>query len=351
MNQSKSNHVRIAKWDNLKFLMMLCVVIGHTIYYFYSGSTLGKSIYLFIYLFHMPAFVFISGMFSKNKINGKRFDVVIQYVFIYIFMQFLDAVNVFLKNRYVNPGSARKFSFHLFWSEGPEWYALAMAVFIVVTMLIKDCDKTYTFLCVCAIGCMAGLDSHLGNHFASMRLCTFYPVFLAGYYMEPVRLELSGSRFGSSAWLKTCSRIIAALVLALAFIICVAQEKKAWPYINFLKGKENYVALHLGMKGVLLRLLCYGLWACLVFCVIILCTERKHFWTWLGERTQSTFIWHKFFLVLLLECLGLKNYFKVNIPHYLIPASICLAIIVAVLTAYLPGFSVRYKKPNKKSQD
>ena len=40
---------RIAKWDNVKFFMILCVVTGHTLYEFIGDHTdTAKSIYLFI---------------------------------------------------------------------------------------------------------------------------------------------------------------------------------------------------------------------------------------------------------------------------------------------------------------
>ena len=47
-----------------------------------------------VYLFHMPAFVFVSGLFSKNAIKEKRWDKAIPYVFLYLLMKFL----LFLQN-------------------------------------------------------------------------------------------------------------------------------------------------------------------------------------------------------------------------------------------------------------
>ena len=57
--------VREYKFDNLKILLILLVVLGHIIEPFYKLNTL----YLIIYAFHMPVFVYISGYFAKgNKI-------------------------------------------------------------------------------------------------------------------------------------------------------------------------------------------------------------------------------------------------------------------------------------------
>jgi len=50
---------RIALWDNLKFLLVTCMVIGHFADQFTDVSIIYDSIFLFIYSFHIPLFIFI----------------------------------------------------------------------------------------------------------------------------------------------------------------------------------------------------------------------------------------------------------------------------------------------------
>lgn len=57
---------RIALWDNLKFFLVTCVVIGHFADQFTDVSYVYDSIFLFIYSFHIPLFIFISGIFHKS---------------------------------------------------------------------------------------------------------------------------------------------------------------------------------------------------------------------------------------------------------------------------------------------
>ena len=63
---------RVALWDNLKFLLVTCVVIGHFADQFTDVSLIYDSIFLFIYSFHIPLFIFISGIFYKKIILQKR---------------------------------------------------------------------------------------------------------------------------------------------------------------------------------------------------------------------------------------------------------------------------------------
>lgn len=354
---------RVAKWDNLKVIMIFCVVLGHTLYEFIGkGTGTAKGIYLFIYTFHMPVFIFLTGMFAKNTIAKKRYDRVVEFLLIYLVMKFLDHLGRCLtaktrKADFFSPAylkeireglfSANK-GFHLFWEDGPAWFALAVAVFLFLTIQVREMDARIVMTAAVLLGCLAGLDNHLGDHLASMRICTFYPVFLLGYYTDPRRPDegsgeaaghregsrrTPGSRIGAGA-----ARILSALGLGLVLTVCLMWSEDLYPRVNFLKGKTDYAALGLGVNGVILRLVCYGFWILMIFGVIALCPRREYFWTWLGKRTMSVFIWHKFILTLILKLFYGEYYIKYEMPHYYMFAAFCLAVTVTVITAYLPGF-------------
>ena len=54
---------RIYFFDNLRALLIFLVVLGHMFEIFVSR--ISDIAYVFIYLFHMPLFVFCSGYFAK----------------------------------------------------------------------------------------------------------------------------------------------------------------------------------------------------------------------------------------------------------------------------------------------
>ena len=356
------NNTRVAKWDNVKFLMILCVVLGHTLYEFMGSNTeMAKGIYFFIYTFHMPVFIFLTGMFAKHMIDQKRYDRVIEYLFIYLVMKFLDyfggcLTSVTKKDDFI---SLRFFSeikeglttpnkgFHLFWEDGPAWFALAIAVFIFVTINIRNVDRKIVLTSAIVLGCLAGLDNHLGNHFASMRLCTFYPVFLMGYYTDRKIFE----QIEKTTWHSKIvfSKLLSAAILIIMLAVSLIFSSDLYSKINFLKGKNDYMALGFGVNGVAYRLLCYILWMVFIIAVINICPQREYFWSWLGTRTMSIFIWHKFILIIILKlCYG-KYFIKYRMPHYYIIAAICIAVIITVITAYLPEFRIsRWTKNLRK---
>ena len=313
------SETRIAKWDNIKFLMILCVVSGHTIYYYVGSSALAKSIYLFFYTFHMPVFIYLAGMLSKRAVKEKRYEAVIEYLFIYFVMKFMETFSSYLAN-----GRVR------FWEDGPAWFGLAMACFLLATMLIKDYNPRYMLAFAFLIGCLAGLDNHLGDHFVSMRICVFYPVYLAGYYTNPYDLRMLVSSRSKKLVLKISTMVF----LTGCFAVSVFQGEHLYPLIKLLKGKYPYEAMGYGIYGVVYRLLCYGFWTVMIYCVIMAVTEKKRIYSWLGQRTMSTFIWHNFFIVLFMSVFHGKKLLRHFFPNYYVIASICIAVLIAIISAY-----------------
>lgn len=65
-NQTKQ---RDYLFDNYKALLIILVVIGHFIEPAYKNNTLLYTLKWLIFSFHMPAFIFISGYFSKRELS------------------------------------------------------------------------------------------------------------------------------------------------------------------------------------------------------------------------------------------------------------------------------------------
>ena len=64
---------RIFVFDNIKALLIVLVVIGHATDYYTKESDVMRMFFIYTYLFHMPLFIFIAGLFSKSAILKDTF--------------------------------------------------------------------------------------------------------------------------------------------------------------------------------------------------------------------------------------------------------------------------------------
>ena len=90
---------RIYKFDNVKFLAIMLVVIGHCIGPCYDDSDIFRSGFVFIYSFHMPLFIFISGLFVKEYKQGDKFPM--QKIAYYLVLGFALALGGVLGKKFI----------------------------------------------------------------------------------------------------------------------------------------------------------------------------------------------------------------------------------------------------------
>ena len=62
---------RVAYLDNARYWVMLLVVIGHVLTQFTEMDS-ARGVYVWIYSFHMPFFVLISGYTARNYVGDAR---------------------------------------------------------------------------------------------------------------------------------------------------------------------------------------------------------------------------------------------------------------------------------------
>ena len=63
---------RIYKYDNVKALLIFLVVVGHMTTDYVKDAQCVRWLTLWIYTFHMPAFVFVSGLVHKRNITEEQ---------------------------------------------------------------------------------------------------------------------------------------------------------------------------------------------------------------------------------------------------------------------------------------
>ena len=264
---------RVFLWDNLRFLLILFVVVGHFITQSLDSPDF-KSLWIFIYSFHMPLFVFISGIFHKNtRITHK----VVSFVAIGMMYKII----VFIARSLVG----HKPEFRIFWEAGAPWYMFALAAFVLITYLLRNQNLKVILVLWLVVACFAGYDSNINQGFSLSRIIVFYPFYLMGTLCSKETL-LNLAK-------KKSIKLTAFLVIAVWAALCLVFEEKLWP-LNSLFAGENPFNQHFYDMGFFWRLLCFAISTPLCFAFIfIMPTRRLPIISEVGTRTLQIYFWHR----------------------------------------------------------
>ncbi len=269
---------RIYLFDNVKFVLITLVVIGHFIDYsrlaFIDGSF--KSVFIFIYTFHMPAFIFISGLFYKSRDIASKFAA---YLSIGMLMKIILYFTALIRN-----GTA---VMNLVNIGGVSWYMFAVAAFTVLTYALRNVDRKFLLVMAVIVACFAGYCDEIGDKFAVSRIIAFYPFYLAGTMTDSKRLvELAE---------KKRIKALSAAVITVWAVLCIACTKTVFIIKPLVTGRNPFSVLQGGCApyGGALRLLCYAVSGVLVFSVICLMPSKKiPVISTLGTKTLQIYFWH-----------------------------------------------------------
>ena len=176
---------RDAFWDSLKYILIIIVVYGHMIETCVYNSPFNQAMYNFIYMFHMPLFVFISGRFSHIKDRKKYLSRMLTILETYLVFQFIRC----LKSLFTD-GSFSLFPDILI-PKGILWYLACLLlwrlfIFIITEELLKQ-YKWYVLIFFLISG--LGIGFFIVPDGTIIRFFTLGSFFFMGYYSNEQYLK------------------------------------------------------------------------------------------------------------------------------------------------------------------
>ncbi len=281
---------RIFLFDNIKFFLIMTVVVGHIIDFATVESDVYKSVFLFIYSFHMPLFIFLSGLFNKNRDTKKK-------VISFVLLGFAAKFFLFLANLLIN-GQA---NFNLLKDGGLPWFMFAMGAFYLISYILRDTDKRLVLIISVLIACATGYDSSIGDYLYISRIVVFYPFFLLGEMTSSEKLTELNS--------KKLLKAVGLAVLLVWAAICLFRLDDVYMLRALFTGRNPFSVNPLFEKwGMLYRLLSYIITSVASFCIICVMPSGKlPFVSIFGSRTLQVYFWH-WPVVLLMERAGLLDF-------------------------------------------
>lgn len=224
---------RNLRYDSLKGFLIILVILGHI-----PGD---YNLKYFIYVFHMPLFVLLSGYFTKIPSNIKDLwhslkgivKPLILFQFIYVSLEYVIFNRIEIAS-IITP----------IWIL---WYLMSLILWRIFTFLFQKPihnDPFLFFLVAIMIALFSGYCP-IRNPFSLQRTLNFFPFFLAWLYLRQ-RADVLSSLAGLGG-AKIASIIV--IVISVIVVWCGLYPEKMY---DMLRGAHSYVIQDFPVKLLLI---------------------------------------------------------------------------------------------------
>lgn len=313
-HKSHPHNERIFLYENVRFILILLVVVGHAIDLNTTQSKVYRSLFLWIYSFHMPLFLFLSGLFHKNKSITVK-------VMGYICIGFLWKIVYFIE-KMIFYGEA---SFSFLSDGGVPWYMFVLALYIVVSYSLRNMNKRFLLIFSVMIACFVGYDTGIGDFLYLSRAVVFYPFFLLG--------EMTNAETLAKAAENRRIKGMAFAVLAIWGVACLAGLDQLYFLRPLFTGRNPFSVNEIFNKwGCAYRMICYMISVISGFSVICIMPNRSISGaTLFGSRTLQVYFWH-YFVIAILDKLEINDFCMATTAGRLIwmLSAVFLAVVLSL---------------------
>ncbi|WP_088657342.1 acyltransferase family protein [Fibrobacter sp. UWB1] len=275
---------RIFALDSVKFFLICLVILGHTLGFFIKEKTLSYGIYNFIYLFHMPLFVFLSGYFTKSYgLKSVKMWISLLMLFeSYILFDVLHRIpDMLYKN--INLYSLIEPSWSL-------WYLLSLIYwrFSAQFFSLLHVSKWIILISAVVVGLVSGFLP-IGYGLSIQRTFSFFPFFICGFLFSKTDALLK---------IKAINTIISVSCILISLLLCLFLVN--FNISDIVWGGKPYAESIFGLWHSLVYRFLFFIVSSLI-CVSVLNLflhffSRENIFAVEGKKTMLYYVYHTFML-------------------------------------------------------
>lgn len=307
MKDLHSSPTHFYRYDTIRFLLIFLVLIGHCLEY--CDGEPARNLYLVIYSFHMPAFIYITGRMARfNKIR----------IFKRLIMPYLVFQTLYiLYNRWIFAEQARIQYTMPYWIM---WYLLTIITYYILIPMLPEKKSKWVLpvlILSLVVSLAVGYMEDVGYYLSLSRTICFSPFFILGYYFD----DLAG-------------KLMKSLPLKIGIcVICIAVIMSGEHYflgrdfsIGALQGAYSYVASSSTVADRGLMLLTAACWVLLLESLIP--DRRIPIVSIIGQNTMPIYLLHGFVI---------RYAYKTRLFHYSLTVNLFLAFAVTIILMLVLG--------------
>lgn len=274
-------NTRVYRWDNIKSILIILVVIGHFIDIFISRSNVYKTLFVYIYSFHMPLFIFVSGILTKkiilnndsNKFNNK----ILEYVIFGFLLKILFSITSSLVTG--------KISFNLLGDKSACWFLFVLSMYMVTAKALKNKSFLPILIFNVILACFIGYDNTIKDNFYLSRYIIFFPFYWSGFKLNAEKLL----GFVDKKYVKTILFLFAMLFAILVYF----KIDDVYILRQVFTARHSFKSIGILNNGIFIRLLSYFISILMSLSIIAIVPNKKiPILTFIGTRTLPIYLFH-----------------------------------------------------------
>lgn len=297
--------------DNARFILIALVIFGHCLEPLLGQSAWFSTTYRFLYLFHMPAFAFLSGAVASSDADVRLLrSVVFRLALPYVAFQGLYSLAAQMPQW---PDDGPLGIATPYWLL---WYLLSLAGWRLLLPVFARLKRPLVFAVALAVA--AGCASDVGYYLSLSRTLVFFPMFLLGWRYCDAWREMHRTPW--AGWLA-----VATLLLLFAAASSSAMDTQ-WLY-----GSLGYGSLGTSNEaGAFLRFSQLAAGVAGTAALLTLVPRRALPISRMGERSISAYLLHGF-LVKFAVAAGAFGVMSTLPNALLLPLILLLTLLSALL--------------------
>lgn len=274
---------RDSRLDNAKFILIALVVIGHAIGPVSGDYAPAGALYYWIYMFHMPAFILISGYLSRsfdasaNRVEKLVLTLAVPYL---IFWTLHTAINSFFQ------GSLPELPSLL----TPPWTLWFLVALFLWRLTVPVWHRLRWPVLVAVLISLTAATADLGSTLSLGRVVSFLPFFVLGLTLRPEHFAYLG---------KVQVRVASAVFLAATAVLAVPISDRLSRDWLFWRDSLTDRDIEPLLPSIGLRLGFMTLALLMTVAVLSLTPSRRTWFTRLGAYTLYIYLGHGILLLLI----------------------------------------------------
>lgn len=321
--------------DNIKGVLIFLVVLGHLLGYLQeTHSTFAIGVRTFIYFFHMPGFVFMSGYLAKSFIRKQyKGEKLLSFAWLYLlFKDAIELIHYIFERPYFEGGrhtqewllvvvlfcvgiwllSWAYSHFPLFQKSfilavlvfsllkinmltvgAAPWYLLSLVLWHIFIYLTRHIKPKYVMTAAIILAAVINYQEAVGKFLSLSRTINFLPFFLLGFYMTKDQFQ----QMVEHPKLKKVLPVV--FILSAFLIIPYGRKVQKWLGVFFFGISPYTKLLELSDLFYYFAPLICILWMAVVmlmlFGLFILCPKKDTFLCQFGKNTIGIYVLHRLF--------------------------------------------------------